>query len=80
MPEHAEQKPLPPLKFEHLGRGEYVVEVIMGIGKFLGLGLLWALEAVRNTCFRVLDRWNVKSRRKPASAFPPGNPRRKTAA
>lgn len=46
--------------------------ILHGIGVTLGLALLWSLEAVRNSCFRLLDRWNIKARTRRASAFPPG--------
>jgi len=50
-----------------------------GIGALLGMGILWALEIVRNRYFRLLDRLNFRPRRKRASAFPPG-PKQKRAA
>ncbi len=46
--------------------------ILHGIGVTLGMALLWSLEAVRNSCFRLLDRWNIKARTRRASAFPPG--------
>ncbi len=46
--------------------------ILHGIGVTLGLTLLWSLEAVRNSFFRLLDRWNLKARVRRASAFPPG--------
>jgi hypothetical protein len=61
-----------------LGRGEFVVELLEGIAIAAGLLLLWVMEAVRNSYFRLLDRLNLKPRRRTrASAFPPGKPRRR---
>ncbi len=66
---------------EQLGVKGYFIEVVHGVGVMAGLGLLWSLEAVRNTFFRVLDRLNIKARpSRRASAFPPGSPRRRKAA
>ena len=80
MPETPEPKQLP-LNTEQLTWGGFVSELIQGIGKMLGLGLLWSLEAVRNVWFRTLDRLNIKARpRRNVSAFPPGSPRRRKAA
>ncbi len=61
---------------EQLTTLEFISEMLQGFGKMAGLGLLWSLEEVRNVYFRVLDRMKVKARRKPASAFPPGSPKR----
>ena len=55
---------------------EVAVEVLHGVGITLGLGLLWTMEAVRDRVFRLLDRVNVRSHARPASAFPPGQPRK----
>jgi hypothetical protein len=80
MQETSEQKQLP-LEMEQLGVKGYFIEVVHGVGVMAGLGLLWSLEAVRNTFFRVLDRLNIKARpSRRASAFPPGSPRRRKAA
>jgi hypothetical protein len=80
MQENPEQKQLP-LDAEQLGVGGFLQELIQGIGKMLGLGLLWGLEGVRNVFFRLLDRLNVKARpHRRVSAFPPGSPRRRKAA
>jgi hypothetical protein len=57
---------------------ELVIEVAGGVGRALGLTLLWGLEIVRDTYFRILDRLNVRPRRKRASAFPPGQPKKRT--
>jgi hypothetical protein len=80
MQETSEQKQLP-LEMEQLGVKGYLIEVIHGVGVMAGLGLLWSLEAVRNSFFRVLDRLNIKAKpNQRASAFPPGSPRRRKAA
>jgi hypothetical protein len=63
-----------------LSRGELVKEVAGGVGRALGLTLFWGLEIIRDAYFRVLDRFNVKPRHKRASAFPPGQPRKRTPA
>jgi hypothetical protein len=55
-----------------------VLEVVGGVGRALGLTLLWGLEIVRDSYFRVLDRLNVRPRHKRASAFPPGQPKKRT--
>jgi hypothetical protein len=54
-----------------------VTEVIGGVGRTLGLTLLWGLEIVRDSYFRILDRLNVRPRHKRASAFPPGQPKKR---
>lgn len=56
-----------------------VGEVAGGVGRALGLTLLWGLEIVRDSYFRLLDRLNVRPRRKRASAFPPGQPKKRKA-
>jgi hypothetical protein len=76
MQEIPEQKQLP-IEAEQLGIGGFFSELLQGIGKMLGLGLLWGLEEIRNVFFRILDRLNVKARpSRRVSAFPPGSPRR----
>jgi hypothetical protein len=52
------------------------LEVAGGVGRTLGLTLLWGLEIVRDSYFRLLDRLNVRPRHKRASAFPPGQPKK----
>jgi hypothetical protein len=54
------------------------LEVAGGLGRALGLTILWGLEIVRDAYFRTLDRLNVRPRRKRASAFPPGQPKKRT--
>jgi hypothetical protein len=65
-----------PLAVEPLGFRATVAEIIIGIAITVGLALLWALESVRNTFFRLLDRFGVKGRPHRANAFPPGRPRK----
>jgi hypothetical protein len=57
-----------------------VVEILGGIGRSLGLTLLWGLEIIRDAYFRQLDRLNVRPRHKRASAFPPGQPKKQRSA
>jgi hypothetical protein len=71
-----ETRPAAPLEIEQLSKLSYLSEVVQGIGITLGMGILWGLEIVRNAYFRVLDRLNLKPRRRRASAFPPGRPRK----
>ena len=61
---------------EQLSTRDFISELLQGLGKMAGLGLLWSLEEVRNVYFRALDRMKVKARPKRASAFPPGSPKR----
>ncbi len=56
---------------------EVAFEILCGVGIAFGLSLLWLLEAVRDAVFRLLDRANVRPRTRPASAFPPGQPRKR---
>ena len=78
--EHAHPTDAPivekPLVVEPLSRLGFLLYVLHGAGVALGLCLLWALEAVRNNIFRLLDRMNIKARVRKASAFPPGQPRK----
>lgn len=60
-----------------LSTAGFLFYILHGLGVSLGLCLLWALEAVRNGCFRLLDRMNLKARTRKASAFPPGQPRKR---
>jgi hypothetical protein len=55
----------------------FLFYVLHGAGVTLGLCLLWILEAVRNNFFRLLDRMNIRARVRKASAFPPGQPRKR---
>ena len=66
-----------PLPVEQLSTLSYLSEVAQGIGITLGLGILWGLEIVRNSYFRLLERLNLKPRRRRASAFPPGRPKKR---
>jgi hypothetical protein len=71
-----ETRPAAPLEIEQLSTLNYLSEVVQGVGIALGLGILWGLEIVRNAYFRLLDRFNLKPRRRRASAFPPGRPKK----
>jgi hypothetical protein len=63
---------------EALGAGGFFGTVLYGVGVSLGLALLWFMEVARNIYFRALDRLNIKPRRRrAASAFPPGQPRKR---
>ena len=66
----------PEIEIVRLKPIEVAVEIVYGIGIAFGLSLLWMMEAVRDRVFRLLDRANVRPRTRPASAFPPGQPRR----
>lgn len=59
-----------------LSTGSFLLYLLHGVGITLGLCLLWILEAVRNSYFRLLDRTGIKARPRKASAFPPGQPRK----
>jgi hypothetical protein len=72
--EHLQVSELP--EMERLKAVEVAIEVLHGIGITLGLSLFWIMEAVRDRVFRLLDRVNVPPRTRPASAFPPGQPRK----
>ncbi len=61
---------------EQLKPLELASEIMQGMGIALGLSLLWAMEAIRDRVFRLLDRVNAPPRSRPASAFPPGQPRK----
>jgi hypothetical protein len=74
-----EQSPVR-VQIKPLRRVELATEIAGGIGRALGLTLLWGLEIVRDKFFRMLDRLNVRPHRKRASAFPPGRPRKHTPA
>jgi hypothetical protein len=55
----------------------FLFYILHGLGVALGLCLFWGLEAMRNNIFRLLDRMNIKARVRKASAFPPGQPRKR---
>jgi hypothetical protein len=63
-----------------LGYGGFLGSVLYGIGVTLGLALLWVMEIFRNMFFRLLDSLNIKPRRRRASAFPPGQPRKRPSS
>lgn len=63
---------------EPLSRGEYLIQVLNGVGVGVGLAVLWLMEVVRDMVFHMLDRLNLKPRKRSrASAFPPGRPRKR---
>jgi hypothetical protein len=64
------------LEIERLKPIEVAAEILHGLGIALGLILFCAMEAVRDRVFRFLDRINARPRTRPASAFPPGQPRK----
>jgi len=77
--ETGEEKARVEVQIEPL-RGLHLVQEIGGaVGRALGLTLFWGLEIVRDSYFRLLDRLNVRPRRKRASAFPPGQPKKRKA-
>jgi hypothetical protein len=79
--EHTSRDSAVTVEIEPLTRLGHLKEIGRGIATVLGLGLLWVLETGRNAWFRLLDRLNVRVRgRRRASAFPPGRPRRRSAA
>ena len=78
--ETGDEKAQVQVRINPLSRGEFFTEVAGGVGRALGLTLFWGLEIIRDAYFRVLDRLNVRPRHKRASAFPPGQPRKRTPA
>ncbi len=66
-----------PLVVKNISTAGFLFYILHGVGVSLGLCLLWGLEATRNSAFRVLDRMNIKARTRKASAFPPGQPRKR---
>ncbi len=75
--ESSEEKPRVEVHIEPLTGLPLAKEIVGGVGRTLGLTLLWGLEIVRDSYFRLLDRLNVRPRRKRASAFPPGQPKKR---
>ncbi|HYB91887.1 MAG TPA: hypothetical protein VEC38_12670 [Candidatus Binataceae bacterium] len=68
------------VEIEGLGFLGHLKEVVLGILTSLGLAILWLFEIIRNGYFSILDRINLKPRRRArASAFPPGRPRKRRA-
>jgi hypothetical protein len=78
MMEHGEENARIEVRIEPLRGLPLAKEIVGGVGRAMGLSLLWGLEIVRDSYFRLLDRLNVRPRHKRASAFPPGQPRRRT--
>jgi hypothetical protein len=70
----------PRVQIRPLAGADFFKEVAGGIGRAAGLTLLWVLEIVRDAYFGILDRLNVRPRHKRASAFPPGQPRKRKPA
>ena len=77
--ETVEEKARVEIRIEPLRGLPLVKEVAGAVGRALGLTLLWGLEIVRDWYFRLLDRLNVRPRPKRASAFPPGQPKKRKA-
>jgi hypothetical protein len=67
-----------PLVVKQISTPGFLFYILHGIGVSLGLCVLWGLEATRNSAFRALDRMNLKARTRKASAFPPGQPRKRS--
>jgi hypothetical protein len=78
--ETAQEKAPVEVRIQPLRGLPLALEIAGGVGRTLGLTLLWGLEIVRDSYFRLLDRLNVRPRHKRASAFPPGQPKRRTSA
>jgi hypothetical protein len=76
MTDHLQVSESPDIEIVQLKPIEVAVEIVHGLGIAFGLSLLWTMEAVRDRVFRLLDRANVRPRTGPASAFPPGRPRK----
>lgn len=74
--ETTQEKTRVEVKIEPLSGLPLIREVAGGVGRTLGLTLLWGLEIVRDSYFRQLDRLNIRPRHKRASAFPPGEPKK----
>jgi hypothetical protein len=64
-------------EMERLKPFEIAFEILHGLGITLGLSLFWIMEAVRDRVFHLLDRVNLRPHTRPASAFPPGQPRKR---
>ena len=78
--ESAQEKAPVEVRIQPLRGWELALEIVGGVGRALGLTLFWGLEIVRDSYFRVLDRLNVRPRRRRASAFPPGQPKKRHAS
>jgi hypothetical protein len=79
MKEATEEKARVEVRIQPLRGLPLALEIVGGVGRTLGLTLLWGLEIVRDSYFRLLDRLNVRPRHKRASAFPPGQPKKRTS-
>jgi hypothetical protein len=78
--ETGQEETRPQVQVRPLAGADLFKEIAGGIARAAGLTLLWSLEIVRDAYFGILDRLNVRPRRKRASAFPPGQPRRRKPA
>ena len=65
-----------PFTIERLSWRQWLVELLTAFAITAGLAILWLCENVRNTYFRFLDWMDFRPHIKPASAFPPGRPRK----
>jgi hypothetical protein len=74
------EQPQEPFKKNELRGWELAAEILRVVGAIFGMAILWTLEIVRDAYFAILDRFNIRPRRKRASAFPPGRPVKRTAA
>jgi len=79
--ETPQQQPEARIEIKGLGFFGHLKEVVIGVLTSLGLGILWLFEIIRDDYFGLLDRLNIKPRRRTrASAFPPGRPRKRRAS
>ena len=78
--ETSQEQPPVRVRITPLSRGDFAKEIARGVGVSAGMALLWGLEIVRNATFQLLDRFKVPARKKRASAFPPGQPRKRPTA
>jgi hypothetical protein len=74
------EHPETPIKINELRGFEFFLEILRALGALFGMAILWLLEIVRNRFFRLLDRLDFRTRRKRASAFPPGPNKHRRAA
>lgn len=62
---------------EQFTTAQFIWEIVEGTGVMAGLGLLWGLEALRDSYFHLLDRFNIRPRARPGRPFPPGQSRKR---
>jgi len=73
MAELTESSYRPANEIEQLTRGDHFYQILCGVGIASGLGLLWAMETVRNYVFRLLNALKIPTwRHKRGTAFPAG--------